>query len=216
MNQADTINTIIGPTSAQEEVRAVAITTLFGSFTTGGTSGKLGNEMDSAVLQGLREWADVILVGSGTVKAEDYDPADTPMAVVSRSLTFDTTTKLFSGTPPIIVTPQDSLADPALTSRRKTLEAAGCELVEGGGVPEVVDKLRARGFGRIVCEGGPSLYTEMFKHSLIDVLHLTLDPHVNGEPAGLVGDIAERFTLEQAVADGDYLFTRYRRVQKTS
>ena len=51
MNQADTINTIIGPTSAQEEVRAVAITTLFGSFTTGGTSGKLGNEMDSAVLQ---------------------------------------------------------------------------------------------------------------------------------------------------------------------
>ena len=216
MNHVDTVNTIIGPTSAQEEIRAVAITTLFGSFTTGGTSGELGNETDSAVLQGLREWADVILVGSGTVKAEDYGPADTPMAVVSRSLNFDTTTKLFSGTPPIIVTPQESLVDPALASRRKTLEAAGCELVVGNGVPEVVDKLRARGFDRIVCEGGPSLYAEMFKHSLIDVLHLTLDPHANGEPAGLAGDIDERFALEDAVADGDYLFTRYRRVRKTS
>ena len=129
MNHVDTVNTIIGPTSAQEEIRAVAITTLFGSFTTGGTSGELGNETDSAVLQGLREWADVILVGSGTVKAEDYGPADTPMAVVSRSLNFDTTTKLFSGTPPIIVTPQESLVDPALASRRKALETAGCELV---------------------------------------------------------------------------------------
>ena len=209
-----TVSTIIGPTTAQEEVRAVAITTLFGSFTTAGTSGALGNETDAAALQGLREWADVILVGSGTVKAEGYGPSTTPMAVVSASLDFDTTTKLFSGTPPLIVAPQESLEDPALAPRRKALEAAGCEVVEGGGVPEVVDKLRAMGFGRIVCEGGPSLYAEMFKHSLIDVLHLTLDPHINGEPAGLVGDIAEHFALEEAVADGDYLFTRYRRVQQ--
>lgn len=208
------INAIIGPAAAREEVRAVAITTVFGSFTARGTSSSLGNDTDAEVLLALREWADVILVGSGTVKAEDYGPADTPMAVVSRSLDFDTDAKLFSGTPPIILTPEASLTDPELASRREKLTAAGCSLegTGGGSAREIVDKLRALGFGRIICEGGPSLYAALLEHTLIDVLHLTLDPHINAERAGLEGDIDVEMELEHVEADGSCIFARYRRV----
>ena len=208
------IDALIGSTAATEEVRAVVITTVFGSFTSGGTSGALGNDTDSDLLLALREWADVILVGSGTVKAEDYGPADTPMAVVSRSLTFDTSAKLFSGAPPLILTPEESLSDPELEANRQALKAKGCQLVStgNGGAREIVDTLRAHGFGRIVCEGGPSLYASLFEHSLIDVLHLTIDPRANGEKAGLQGDFTQQLELEDITADGSFLFARYRRV----
>lgn len=205
---------IIGPSTATHEVRAVAITTAFGSFTSAGTSGSLGNDADKEVMLALREWADVVLVGSGTVKAEDYGPADIPIAVVSRSLDFDTTAKLFSGPPPLILTPDESLTDAGLSTRRERLSRAGAELVGtgGGGVQEIVDTLRARGLGRIVCEGGPSLYAAMFEASLIDVLHLTCSPFVNGEPSGLEGDIDVALELEDVYSAGSHIFARYRRV----
>ena len=208
------LDTIIGPTSAREEIRAVAVTTVFGSFTAGGTSEELGNDTDSQALAALREWADVILVGSGTVKAEDYGPADTPIAVVSRSLNFDTSAILFGGAPPLILTPEASLTDAALAERRQALTNAGCSLVSTGqgGAGEIVDKLRELGYGRIICEGGPSLYADMFAHSLIDVLHLTIDPRTNGEPAGLQGDFTVNLELEQVQMDGSFVFARYRRV----
>lgn len=205
---------IIGPSTATKEVRAVAITTAFGSFTSGGTSGALGNDADKQVMLALREWADVVLVGSRTVTAEDYGPADVPLAVVSRSLDFDTSAKLFSGTPPLILTPDTSLTDASLSERRDALARAGAELVGTGtgGAQEIVDTLRARGLGRIVCEGGPSLYAAMFEASLIDVLHLTAAPYINGEPAGLSGDIDVELELEDVHSAGSHIFARYRRV----
>lgn len=205
---------IIGPATAAEEVRAVAITTAFGSFTASGTSGALGNDADKAVMLALRGWADVVLVGSGTVKAEDYGPADIPLAVVSRSLDFDTSAKLFSGTPPLILTPDSSLTDAGLAPRREELTRAGAELVGtgSGSAREIVDTLRGRGLGRIVCEGGPSLYAAMFEESLIDVLHLTSAPFVNGEPSGLPGDIDVELELENVHSAGSHIFARYRRV----
>lgn len=192
----------------------MAITTAFGSFTASGTSGALGNDADKEVMLALRGWADVVLVGSGTVKAEDYGPADIPLAVVSRSLDFDTSTKLFSGTPPLILTPDSSLTDAGLAPRREELTRAGAELVGtgSGSAREIVDTLRGRGLGRIVCEGGPSLYAAMFEESLIDVLHLTSAPFVNGEPSGLSGNIDVELELEDVHSAGSHIFARYRRV----
>ena len=192
----------------------MAITTAFGSFTASGTSGALGNDADKEVMLALRGWADVVLVGSGTVKAEDYGPADIPLAVVSRSLDFDTSAKLFSGTPPLILTPDSSLTDAGLAPRREELTRAGAELLGtgSGSAREIVDTLRGRGLGRIVCEGGPSLYAAMFEESLIDVLHLTSAPFVNGEPSGLPGDIDVELELEDVHSAGSHIFARYRRV----
>ena len=208
------VEAIIGPTDATEEIRAVAITAVFGSFTSGGTSGPLGNDTDSQVVAALREWADAILVGAGTVKAEDYGPANTPIAVVSHSLDLDISAKLFSGTPPLILSPESSISDAALEERRRALEKAGCEVLSigGGSAQEITATLRQRGYGRIICEGGPSLYANMLSASLIDVLHLTIAPLINTEITGLDGEFSQQLELEHVELDGSYLFARYRRV----
>src|SRR5699024_11900269 len=68
---------VIGPDpdASHPHVRFIEISTLSGSASLHGSSGELGNELDTAVLLGLRERADVIVVGSRTVLAEDYGGA---------------------------------------------------------------------------------------------------------------------------------------------
>lgn len=75
----------------------------------------MGNDTDGQLFAALRNWADVVLVGAQTVRAEDYSgvkpngdgsrPA--PIAVPSRSLDFDITSDFFTDftTPPIILIP---------------------------------------------------------------------------------------------------------------
>ena len=69
IDPAELIGPVLSP--AEPEIRAVTATTIFGAFGRGGTSGPFGNETDSALLLALRDWADVILVGAGTARAED-------------------------------------------------------------------------------------------------------------------------------------------------
>ena len=56
-------------------LRANFIASLDGGATVGGTTGRLGGPGDRALFSLLRELADVILVGAGTVRAEDYSGA---------------------------------------------------------------------------------------------------------------------------------------------
>jgi riboflavin biosynthesis pyrimidine reductase len=51
-----------------------------------GRSGTINNDVDVAVFQQLRRTADVILVGAGTARAEEYGPVDTPMVVVGHHM----------------------------------------------------------------------------------------------------------------------------------
>ncbi|MCT1554390.1 dihydrofolate reductase family protein [Corynebacterium sanguinis] len=212
---------LIGPTlpAGARETRAVAATALFGAFSRAGTSGSLGNELDSQLLLALRDWSDCVLVGAGTVRAEDYGPATLPFAVVSRSLSLDPDSRFFRGTPPLILTPRASLGDASLTPCRKRLTQAGATLIDTGtGSPaEIIAALHARGFSRISCEGGPSLYAAMLAADLIDVMHLTVDPSVSGGDAHHLplenSDCGtRRFTLEAThVSPDSVLFCRYRR-----
>src|SRR6201999_2399529 len=56
-------------------LRANFIASLDGGATVGGTTGRMGGPGDRAVFNLLRELADVILVGAGTVRAEGYSGA---------------------------------------------------------------------------------------------------------------------------------------------
>lgn len=217
------IEALIGPTLSPgaPELRAVTANTLFGAFARRGTSGELGNDTDGNLIAGLREWADVILVGAGTVQAEDYGPAATPMAVVSRSLKVDASLGIFHGSRPMVLAPERSLIDAALAPRARALIDAGAEVHStGDGEPaDIVTTLRRLGFPRILCEGGPSLYAAMLGADLIDVLHLTVDPSISNQdgPFGLElpggAPFVRRFALEDASVDEDsMLFCRYRRV----
>ncbi|SDR98414.1 dihydrofolate reductase family protein [Corynebacterium timonense] len=212
------ISTLIGPTlpAGQPELRAVTATTIFGAFTRRGTSGALGNDTDHALLLGVREWADCVLVGAGTVRAEGYGSSDTPTVIVSGSLDLDPSSDLFNGTV-AVATPAHSLDDASLAPRREALRSAGARLIPtgSGSAHEVVDAVRSLGYTRISCEGGPSLYAALFSAGLVDVLHLTVDPSLSGEdgPAGLSLDSTDthRFTLEAAEWERDsMLFCRYR------
>lgn len=221
------------PAPGFREVRLVYISTLTGSASLGGSTGKMGNETDAELFQGVRQWSDAILVGANTVRREGYgavaegteeqkasrrlanqSPAPV-LAVISRSLDFPATAGQLA------LTPQSSLEDPALRGRRDDLESAGVELVStgGGSAEEIIDALTSRGLHRIDCEGGPGIAALMLDADLIDVVHLTFEP-VFTTPVeqpllslrpGMEG-FQRRFGLEQAAPTADdTVFLRYRR-----
>ncbi len=59
----------------QRHVRINMIASLDGGTSLGGTSGALGDAADGLVFATLRSYADVIVAGAGTVRAERYGPA---------------------------------------------------------------------------------------------------------------------------------------------
>ena len=66
---------LLGPTSPTPEilsVRAICASTLNGSATIDGRSKALGNDLDGKLLNALRDWCDVVLVGAETVRSENY------------------------------------------------------------------------------------------------------------------------------------------------
>ncbi|STC70589.1 pyrimidine reductase family protein [Corynebacterium pilosum] len=218
---------LVGPTlpAATPELRAVAITTLSGASAWDGSSHDLGNPTDEALLLGLRDWAQCILVGANTIRAESYGAPATPIAVVSRSLDFDTTSPFFTAAQhsPLILCPHSSLYDESLVDKRDALEAAGATLVDtsSGSAEEMVEAVRNRGYHRVTCEGGPGIYSMMFNADLVDVFHLTIDPLMHGpvekhllapRPDGTAFEY--RMELEDLRAtDDSVLFLRYRRVR---
>lgn len=216
MTPAELIGPLLPP--GTRETRAVAAVTMFGAFSRSGSSGTLGNELDTQLLLALREWADCVLVGAGTVRDEDYAPAAHRFAVVSRSLSLNPASRFLRGTPPLILTPAASLRSDSLADARHALSRAGAVLVDtGDGTPqEIMAALHARGYARISCEGGPSVYSQLLAAGAIDVLHLTVDPSTSGGDSHhlpCVGDDerTRRFILESAhVADDSVLFCRYR------
>lgn len=175
------------------ELRIIGVSTLTGSATKGDSSHGIGNDRDFALLNHVRLWSDVVLVGAETARAENYFGVRTtaaerqrrtengqatvpPIAVVTASMEFDTSAQLFHDTltPPLIVVPENKI-DP---ERAADLEANGATIVPcgNGSPPEIVRALRDRGLRRIVCEGGPSMFESLLRHDLVDIIHLTTAP----------------------------------------
>src|SRR5206468_6614541 len=89
------------------------VASLDGAATLQGKSAGLSSAADRSLFHLLRSMADVVLVGAGTARGENYGgakPADgrqpPPIAVVSKSLDFDLSARLFTDTtvPPIVIT----------------------------------------------------------------------------------------------------------------
>src|SRR5699024_2033216 len=131
------------PSVSTPELRAIVVTAINGSTTINGTSGQLGNSTDTELLLALRRWSDVVLVGSSTVKAENYggvkvspeiqkqrqelgQEAIPPIAVMSGSLNFDVDTRFFheAEVPPIIITDNSDQA------KQQRLVDAGAQVIE--------------------------------------------------------------------------------------
>ena len=70
--------------TAAPSVRVNFVSSVDGAVTVDGRSGGLGTAADKAVFGLLRRLADVVLVGAGTVRAEDYRGARRPTLLPPR------------------------------------------------------------------------------------------------------------------------------------
>lgn len=214
-------------------LRANMVASADGAATVGGRSGGLSGAADRQVFGLLRALADVVLVGAGTVRAENYRPAQASpdhvaqrarrgmppapiIAVVSQRLDLDPEAPLFAKAEPptIVVTsasaPPDQIA--ALGDVADLLVVGEHEVDLG----HTVDALVNRGLTRILCEGGPTLLRHVAAAERLDELCLTVSPQLLGghAPRILDGDLLlppQALELGQVLEDDGYLFLRYGR-----
>jgi riboflavin biosynthesis pyrimidine reductase len=209
-------------------VRANMIASLDGGATVAGRSAGLGNPADEHLFGLLRDMADVILVGSGTVRAERYGgirldatrrarrlrwglSAEPPPIAVVTVRGLDPNLPLFTDTetPPIVITTEQGAG--AVPSTARTI-SAGHDRVN---FADAIGVLGSQGFRRVHCEGGPGLLGSLVAADLLDECCLTIAPLLLGsesQPMLAVRlDDPARWRLAGARVDGDHLFTRYRR-----
>ncbi|HEY0215567.1 MAG TPA: dihydrofolate reductase family protein [Cellulomonas sp.] len=180
-------------------VRANMISTLDGGAQgPDGRSRSINGAADWRAFRVQRAVADVVLVGAGTARAEQYGPLSVPadlraaraargqspdlaLALVSRS--GDLPAGL-SGTarPPYVVT---VAACPRLAELRDDL---GTDRVLVAGETEVdlswaLDALADRALVRVLAEGGPRLLGDLIAAGLVDELCLSTSPQLVGGPA---------------------------------
>jgi riboflavin biosynthesis pyrimidine reductase len=208
------------PATYRPWVRTNFVSTLDGAATgTDGRSGALGGPTDTRVFALLRSLADVIVVGAGTARDEGYadfqvdtdlrtrlglSPVPT-MVLVSRSLGIPPAL-LAPGT--VVVTTADAMPA-AVAALRETVEV----IAEGQGEIDwtaVFDIFAARGWLRVLCEGGPSLHGELCRLDLVDELCLTIAPILAAGDAPRIAHshdaVHHTMTLGHAVeADGGLL-----------
>jgi len=207
------------------------------SSRTGRTAG-LGGEADALAFRRLRDACDVILVGAGTVRDEDYGPAvpdegrrrarverglaPAPrMVVVTATAMLAPDHRVFSGDVdarrPVIIAP--GIVDGGSRTRLEALaEVAEVHLVEGDRITgqDVVAVLAALGAGGVLCEGGPTLAGTLVADDLVDELCLTVAPWLIAGPGPRIahGPLAvtdRRLALDRVLVADDHLFLRYLR-----
>jgi riboflavin biosynthesis pyrimidine reductase len=198
-------------------VRANFVSSLDGSATLDGRSGGLSAAADKALFNLLRELCDVILVGAGTVRTENYGPSKhAPIAVISGSLALDPAARFFENPThrPIVITTAtaDRTRVDALSAVADVV-VAGERLVD---IPAALDALAERGLTRVLTEGGPTLMAEITARGRLDELALTLAPQIvggggkritDGPAASPPAELAPVHVLE----DEGSLFLLYRR-----
>jgi riboflavin biosynthesis pyrimidine reductase len=217
---------------ATRHLRMNFVASADGAATVAGRSGGLATPGDSRVFDLLRDLCDVVLVGAGTVRAEGYRqpryPPERqarrrarglaevpPYAVVSHTLRLDPTSALFTAAEPrtIVVTRAGAPADRrAALAEVADLVVAGTDEVD---LAAALGQLADRGLRRILCEGGPHLFSALLAENLVDELCLTVSPLlagpgpvriVAGEP--LPGTL-EPLRLAHALEEDGALLLRY-------
>jgi riboflavin biosynthesis pyrimidine reductase len=200
-----------------------------------GRTGMLSSPTDKAVFRFLRTLADVVLVGAETVRAEGYGTVkasdevrerrlargQTPaaaLAIVTRSLELDWSSKLFTQPTqrPFVLAPADAEPEAVRAAAQvATVIQAGTGSVDLGAALRVLRQ--EQGVGTVLCEGGPTLNTQLAT-GLLDQLCLTLSPDlVGGASKGILAAVGISapipLELHAALAAGSELFLRYRVTQ---
>ena len=217
-------------------VRANMIASLDGAATVDGRAGGLAGRGDRALFKIMREVADVVLVGAGTVRAENYSgaqlsvaarqrrqaldqPEVPPIAVITASGALEPDSRLFTRTetPPLIFTTTAMLSATRdrLHGRAEVIDASTTDPIAVD-VAAALAELARRGMHRVLCEGGPTLLGQVIASGLLFQLALTLAPKVAAGSAtriAVCGSTVEtRLGLSHIVTDEDgYLYQLFSR-----
>jgi riboflavin-specific deaminase-like protein len=203
-------------------------TTVDGRATIGGVSGPIGSSSDTAMLVGLRQRFDAVMIGAGTMRAERYGrlasdqeqrerreriglPCDPLMVIVSGRLDLPWDAPLFTagGGRVLILTASEAEPPPTATSLRIVRHEKFVDIVEA------MRRLRQEhGVRALLCEGGPGLHNQLEGAGLVDDLFLTIAPKLAGGegPRIIEGDLPGIEPLELAwlLEEEGELFARYR------
>jgi riboflavin biosynthesis pyrimidine reductase len=192
----------IDPVAAYDEARTASgrpwvvtdmVASVDGGTAVAGRSGGLGSPGDKAVFRALRSIADVILVGAGTARAENYRAVtvDEPtqhrraargqraaprLALVSGRLDLDPASPMFTeaAEAPLVFTTSRAAAEGAA-------RLAGAAEVVPAGADEVdlalvMAELHQRGVAIVLSEGGPTINGQLVAAGLIDEWCLSVTP----------------------------------------
>ena len=206
-----------------------AAMSLDGKIATAVGESRLSSPEDFKRVHRLRASVDAIMVGLGTLLADDpkltvrLGIGKNPRRVIvdSRARTpLDAyVVRSASQTPTVI-----AVTSKAAKRRVKELEEAGTTVLTCGRGPKVslrllLTRLRKMGVRRILLEGGGTLNWSMFSHGLVDEISVAISPRVLGGANAItlaegqgVRRIKEavKLRLVNAREYGEYLVVRYR------
>lgn len=185
-----------------------------------GSSRSLNGEEDLRILRVARSWADVVLVGAQTARAEEYgDVPLRPELVSARAGSFrlrmpDLAIVTASGDVPEdldpdrtwLVTHEHSPAAELADEWGERVIIAGQSAVDPS---RVVSELTRRGLMRVLCEGGPLLASMMFDADVVDDYCLTTSPRAGSDDAPLVPPVPHGFALAHTLAGNGFRMERW-------
>lgn len=202
--------------------------TVDGHATIAGRSGAIGSATDTAMLMGLRSRADAVIIGAGTMRAENYGrllpnaqtrarrermglPHDPLAVIVSNSMDLPWDAGLFTcGSGRVLIfTAAEEEPPPTATPTRVDRHPGGVDL------DAALRHLRVeRGIRGLLCEGGPTLHADLLAGGLVDELFVTIGPKLTGGSGpgmveGALRDEPIDLELRWLVAEGPELFARY-------
>ncbi len=217
-------------------VRANMIASLDGAATVDGRAGGLAGQGDRDLFKIMRAVADVVLVGAGTVRAENYSGAQLSViarqrrqgrgqrevpsiAVITASGALEPDSRLFTRTetPPLIFTTTASFmaTRDRLQGRAEVIDASTTDSIAVD-LAAVLAEFAQRGLYRVLCEGGPRLLGQIIAADLLDQLALTLAPVVVAGSAVRIGvcdsSVVTRLGASHILTDEDgYLYQLFSR-----
>lgn len=161
-------------------LRVNFVATLDGATQGGdGLSKSINNAADKRVFDALRQRADCLVVGAGTLRDEGYAVPRLPLVVVSRG---GSVPEQLREAPAGRITMATVASAPGLDEARSLLGDANVLVLGESEVDlaELVPALADRGWRELLCEGGPQLFGAMLAAGAVDELCLTVVPRLVG------------------------------------
>jgi riboflavin biosynthesis pyrimidine reductase len=215
------MRTLLGPEGDLREVYAAPetpwlrvnmVSTIDGAATgESGLTASINNEPDQRVFGLLRELADCVVVGAGTARTEGYPPLDVPTVVVSRSGSVPE--KMRGAEPGRVLLATVGVA--AGLEDARTVLGADNVLVLGSHRVDLAALKQAlvdRGFGDILCEGGPHILRDLLDQGVADELDCTFVPRMVAGVQSRITDgppVDVALTLQTLVEEDGTLLGRW-------